>query len=966
MKPQKVSVTKAEAYYYDRDAVYQQSDARYLGSGATALGIEGKGIGEEFALLIRGFSPDGEKLAQRKNLSDDKAITGTDLPLTLPKSWSLLALVDPELRQAALDSAKAVVQAVEANGWIEGRQTQDGKTERVAGKMVAAVFPHSTSRENDAHFHVHSVFLNMVQRQDGSWSSLENHSLFEHSKEIRQMFLNEFAASSAAQKYGIELTIDRGGTVIPEAAGFSEEAKELFSKRHNEIKNADTLRARLQERMPHLNKEDLESLVQLSTRNAKNKDLTEADLLKSHREQLVAAGLPSLEQLRDNAFVLRSEQSAERQSAVEYVKQAAEDLSEHQSVFSRPELRQAALKQSVGLAAPAEIEKAIQEATASLEIVGYNQDRFTTPEIHEIEGQVARVAVEQREAFAPLLQDNQVKDVINQFQDKKGFILTRGQAEAVGYVLQHTGRIGVIQGDAGAGKSSSMEAVADTIKAIGAEQGVTVRGLTLQGKTSVLLQSDSGIESQTIDSFLNSKSTWNGTDRQLWIVDEYSMVDSRRLGALVERAEQENAQVVLLGDKKQLAAISAGRLGQDLDENGLVKTVQMDESLRQKTEYTQAIDAAMKKGDVRTALEVMEAAGKIHYIADRQGRAEAMAKAFVEADQVAREATNGKKGALAMTLTNAEREAVIREVRHIQKAEGIIGQEDHSFTTRAPVAVDAVTRKLAASYAVGQIAIPSKDIGGIRSGSEARITAVDTVKNTLTLESDGKSETVDARKQTKGLMIYEERQTQFAEGEKITWLKTDNSAQGKHNKIKNGMTGTIEKIVGDTLTVKTQLGHTVQVQGQDAYITNAQAITGHKAQGATEHTGLMSISADDRLATQNMLYVLTTRQTHDLVAFVDDKEKLIENLKSEAKSSSLEEQRELLKELTQQLRTTVEKEQDLSQQYTNAEGNLAEMGQNRTADRQRIVENEQQLGGAATGEQHQSQQERAAGAEMTF
>ena len=136
------------------------------------------------------------------------------------------------------------------------------------------------------------------------------------------------------------------------------------------------------------------------------------------------------------------------------------------------------------------------------------------------------------ERVAPLLQDKQVKDVINQFQDKKGFILTRGQAEAVGYVLQHTGRIGVIQGDAGAGKSSSMEAVADLVKSMGQDLGVQVRGFTLQGKTSVMLQGDSGIESQTIDSFLNSKSTRDGKSRQIWVVDEYSMVDSRRLGAL--------------------------------------------------------------------------------------------------------------------------------------------------------------------------------------------------------------------------------------------------------------------------------------------------------------------------------------------------------------------------------------------------------------------------------------------------
>ena len=911
MRPAKVSVAKAENYYYDRDAVYQQSDSMYIGAGAEALGIEGKGIGEEFALLIRGFSPEGEKLAQRKSLPDDKAIAGTDIPLTLPKSWSMMALVDPELRQAALDAAKATVSAVEANGWVEGRQTEGGKTERVEGKMIAAVFPHSSSRENDAHFHVHSVFLNLTQRQDGTWSTVENHSLLQHSKEIRQMFLSEFAASSAAQKYGVELSIDRGGTVVPEVAGIGDIEKDLFSKRHIEIQSADKLKASLLEKLPNISAERLETLVQLGTRAAKNHDMTEGDLIHSHQEQLKAAGLSSLEQMRDNAQALKvvQEQSAEKMTALEYVKQAAEDLSEHQSVFSRSELLQGALKQSVGYTTPAQIEIAITAAAANREIVGYSDNKFTTLEIQNIEGRVATVAVQQSEYFKPLLSGKQVKDVVNTFEEKKGFSLTHGQKEAIGFALQHTGRIGVIQGDAGAGKSSSMEAVADTIKAISSEQGIKVRGFALQGKTSVMLESDSGINSSTIDSFLNSKSTWNGTDRQLWIVDEYSMVDSRRLGTLVERAESENAQVILLGDKKQLAAISAGKLGQDLDEKGLVRTVQLDESLRQKTEYAQAIDKAMKVGDVRSAIEIMEKAGKLIEIEDRDERAKAMAKAFVTADSTAKEATNGRKGALAMTLTNSEREAVIHNVREIQKESGTIAQHDYSFTTRAPVALDSVTRKLAASYQVGMIAIPSRQIGLLETGKENRITAVDTIRNTITLTGiDGKSELVDARKNSKGLMVYEERQTKLSEGEKIVWLKTDNTAQGKHNRIKNGLSGTIEKIDGENVTIKTELGHSVEIKGEGAYITNAQAITGHKAQGATEHTGVLSISSGDRLATQNMLYVLTTRQTHDLIAFVDDKEKLIENLRNETKTSSLEEQRELLQNLTQQLKATVDKE----------------------------------------------------------
>ena len=282
-----------------------------------------------------------------------------------------------------------------------------------------------------------------------------------------------------------------------------------------------------------------------------------------------------------------------------------------------------------------------------------------------------------------------------------------------------------------------------------------------------------------------------------------------------------------------------------------------------------------------------------------------MAREYVKAESEAREATGGKRGALAMTLTNVERQAVIQEIRTLQKESGTISQADHVFTTRAPTQLDAVTRKLAASYRVGMIAIPSIKTGDLEAGKEARITAVDTVKNSITLTGqDGKTATIDARKQSKGLMIYEERQTDLSEGEKIVWLKSDNTAQGKHNKIKNGLSGTIENINGNQITVRTELGHSVQINGEGSYITNAQAITGHKAQGATEHTAIASISSDDRLASKNMLYVILTRETDDAVLFVDNKEKLIEAAQQqEAKTSTLEENGKLLSELKEMIET---------------------------------------------------------------
>jgi len=108
-----------------------------------------------------------------------------------------------------------------------------------------------------------------------------------------------------------------------------------------------------------------------------------------------------------------------------------------------------------------------------------------------------------------------------------------------------------------------------------------------------------------------------------------------------------------------------------------------------------------------------------------------------------------------------------------------------------------------------------------------------------------------------------------------------------------------------------------------------------------------------------MLYVLTTRQTHDLMAFVDDKEKLIENLQSEAKTSSLEEQKELLKDLTEQLQAMqkVETGVDYNKTADNFFNAIDKMEREDKVDRQRLSENEQQLSaGGLDVQQHDHQQ----------
>lgn len=305
MKPMKVSAANAAGYYYQRDPLFSRDDmtgsnAVWVGRGATALGLQGRVNLESFNNLLYGHDPSGStRLVGRDN--GDQAHNrhaATDIPLSTPKSFSLAGLFDLSVREA-FERAVTKTAGFIDNHLLSGRQTHDGITERVPGKMIAALFMHSVSRANDIHLHAHLVVMNMVIRPDGSFSTMENRPLFQHQSAITQTFYSHLADETRTLGYGIEQHLGAAGQKIPELAGYRQEINDLFSKRHESITNADQLRDDLEKRLPHLPKEAREALLQLQTKEGKDLHLNEADLVKRHTEQLEAIGITPTEYLNE-------------------------------------------------------------------------------------------------------------------------------------------------------------------------------------------------------------------------------------------------------------------------------------------------------------------------------------------------------------------------------------------------------------------------------------------------------------------------------------------------------------------------------------------------------------------------------------------------------------------------------------------------------------------------------------------
>jgi conjugative relaxase-like TrwC/TraI family protein len=199
MKPMKVSATKATEYYYQADPLYSLDvDHKWIGEGAKNLGLEGKIDYEKFTNLLNGMSPDGTlRLAGRE--SDHGKYAAVDMPISIPKSFSILAMLDPKFRT---EMTKTLISSAgNVEDYTVGRQTANGVTEQVKGGMIGAAFVHSTSRAGDPNFHCHTVICNVVQRPDGSFSTLENREIFKNQSEHQQRVYSDLAAM--AHKMGL-------------------------------------------------------------------------------------------------------------------------------------------------------------------------------------------------------------------------------------------------------------------------------------------------------------------------------------------------------------------------------------------------------------------------------------------------------------------------------------------------------------------------------------------------------------------------------------------------------------------------------------------------------------------------------------------------------------------------------------------------------------------------------------------
>jgi ATP-dependent exoDNAse (exonuclease V) alpha subunit len=442
----------------------------------------------------------------------------------------------------------------------------------------------------------------------------------------------------------------------------------------------------------------------------------------------------------------------------------------------------------------------------------------------------------------------------------------------------------LVQGDAGAGKTAAMAHV----KTIMEQEGWLVRGMAFTGKAAAQLQRGSGIESQTVASFLNQVESIKG--RQLWIVDEASMIGSKDLNQLLDLAKEGQVKVVLVGDRKQFQSIEAGRMFSVLQEKGHVQMVTMTQTLRQRDEILKETVRAISAKEIDRAFVLLEQKGRLVEIPDRVKRLKAVAQEYLKLQDQG-------KTALVLTALNQDRIALNYQIRSELITRGELSQ-GRSFQVLETTNLHPAWATKADAYKTSQVIMTTGKVGELKAGTRLEILGVHLENKTLVgliQDKNGSQRQVEINpeKLSNKLSVFQRAERNFSKGDRIVFLKNDRQLG-----IQNGMVGKIEKLDDrGNAHVRTLEGRAIRFNLEGGprsynYITHAYALTEYKSQGQTVDAVIWHTQAKDafkEINTSNSFYVSITRAREDAKIFTDSKADLKEQVKHEqAKTSTLD------------------------------------------------------------------------------
>lgn len=605
------------AYYEElaREDYYQdggEPPGKWIGSGARTLGLTSQVDTTSYRRIFNGFSPEGEPLCEN---AGDSHRAGWDLTFSAPKSVSILWARADEVTRKAIQHAqqKAVEEAfafVEQHANFTRRGKGGHSLERVAG-LIGATFEHSTSRAQDPQLHTHCLIANLAPRSDGTWGTLESKHFF-----LWQMASGAIYRSALAngiRQLGSEVeTVDAHKHF--EVKGICQSICQFFSKR------AEAIRAQMEAMGVHQAASKVGDTITLNSRDYKQ---------TVDRPALFASWQADMDKL---GFTQASMNKILEPKLVPFpeplpLQHILDKLIESQAVFRLQDIYAAVgVEAQFNHVSRLDIEDTVRELLADNNMVSLGKDLsnnqiYTTKAMLAIEQDLVNHADIMHASNHFKLDESTIQHGINLQGQQQGFALSDEQVEAVFSVSQSS--LDIIQGRAGAGKSTSMQAMRLAYES----QGFTVRGATVARQAAQQLEKDTGIESTTLASLLNELGKGNSQTKfkdTVILLDEAGQLGTPDLLQLMQAAHNTGAKLVLVGEQQQMDAITHGGILRYLSQRqgcARINTIR-----RQREVWARTAVNDLRAGNAKAALEAFAGKGLLHIEQDSQSAREQLVK----------------------------------------------------------------------------------------------------------------------------------------------------------------------------------------------------------------------------------------------------------------------------------------------------------------------------------------------------
>ncbi|OLE16610.1 MAG: conjugal transfer protein [Acidobacteria bacterium 13_1_20CM_4_57_11] len=886
-----LSAGQAHAYHHEefsnaQENYYSEGDrirSEWQGRLAEKWELHGEVREDHFHRLSEGQHPiTGEQLIRHQaareymnrrgdQVSPMEHRAGWDATFSAPKSVSLTALVggDDRVREAHRESVAVALDELER--YTQARLGGNLPAE-TTGKWVAAKFEHDSARPVDGYaapqLHTHVVFFNLTETEDGEAHALQPRELYKTQQYATAVYRSELAH----RLKGLGYETERGESSQPEIKGYSKEYLEASSPRRRQIEE-------------HLAKHDQRGagaaqIAAHQTRQGKL-ELSHEAMQERHHAMAEAFGNQP-ERVVEGAHVRREQLKEElpKGTISQALTYSREKNLEREAVADERELLRDALKRSMGDARVAEVKAEFEKRVQAGEFIETSNRApgraFTTSEMIEHERKTIQVMRSGQNQYVPIASFKTRRETA---QDHSH--LSESQRAAVEQILSSRDQVAALEGVAGAGKTTSLAAIREAAE----RDGYKVEGFAPTSRAAQKL-GEAGIESSTLQRHLARSQEPHDGQQRLYVLDESSLASTKQMNDFLHRLK-ENDRVLLVGDTRQHEAVEAGRPYHQLQEAGIA-TARLQEIVRQKDSALRDVVEKLSRGQVKEAMEKLDAQGRMHEILDRDERMASIAHEYMKQPE----------GTLVVSADNQSRMEINQTIHYAMQDAGKIPYREHEMTVLvARQEITGADRQWATQYEPGDVVRYTRGskTQGIEAGEYARVEHANEKENLVTVKrKNGQQVSYDPRR-LHGVTLYRETERGFSQGDRVQL-----TAPNRERHIANRELGTIEKIDDSgNLQLRLDSGRTVAFNiKENPHLDYGYAITSHSSQGQTADRVLIHVDteqAGEKLVNRRLAYVAVSRGRYDAQVYTNDKGQLAGQLSRDvSRRSAIEASREFV------------------------------------------------------------------------